>query len=194
MSGSRTPIIPLPSLARFLSLAICEKSAGKLAASICGVPDVPVVVVLLELDFDPPPQAATTKSAVLASPTIARPLHATRILPPSLALGRIADKDTPLNVLGSRPVCINRLQSADAGPARSRASRHHDSRQPGPPVVDLVAQRLPRLRAAAQDVLLSGDRSRDAATPLAPAGAGAFGVRSGKEPTRTQRPGPRCAP
>jgi len=58
------------------------------------------------------------------------------------------------------------LQSADAGRARTRSSGHRNSCQPGPPVVDLVAQRLPRLRAAAQDVLLSGDRSRDAATPL----------------------------
>jgi len=58
------------------------------------------------------------------------------------------------------------LQSADAGRARTRSSGHRNSCQPGPPVVDLVAERMPWVRAAAQDLHVSGERSRDAATPL----------------------------
>ena len=61
-------------------MAIAEKSAVKSATPICGVPDELVVVLLLSLSD--PPQAATTKSAMSASPMIASPLLAERMISP----------------------------------------------------------------------------------------------------------------
>src|SRR4029453_1024562 len=80
--------MPLPWLARGLSLAIAEKSAVRSSTPTVGVPDELVVVLALSLSDPPPPQAAITKSAMPARPMVASHLHAERILPPSLALGR----------------------------------------------------------------------------------------------------------
>src|SRR5262245_13473893 len=76
--------MPLPWLARGLSLVIAEKSAVKLSTPTVGVPDELVVVLALSLSDPPPPQAATTKRAMPARPMVASHLHAERILPPSL--------------------------------------------------------------------------------------------------------------
>src|SRR5262245_54094500 len=95
--------MPLPWLARGLSLVIAEKSAVRSSTPTVGVPDELVVVVLSFDDFEPPPQAATTKSATLASPTIASHLHAERILPPSLALWRNCGQGYSAPKAGSRP-------------------------------------------------------------------------------------------
>jgi mannose-6-phosphate isomerase-like protein (cupin superfamily) len=69
-----------------------------------------------------------------------------------------------------RPVWVIVLQSNFyARRARFHPDRVRSSGQRRPPVVDLVAERVPRLRKSAQDVRLPGRRSPDAATPLAPA-------------------------
>ena len=57
--------MPLPWLARGLSLVIAAKSAVRSSTPTVGVPDELVVVVLpLDDDFELPPHAAITKSAM----------------------------------------------------------------------------------------------------------------------------------
>src|SRR6266566_5318193 len=60
------------------------------------------------------------------------------------------------------------LGSGDAVRSRDRAGRRWCSRVPRPPVVDLVAKRVPRLRVRAQPLRLPLGRPHDAATPLTP--------------------------
>src|SRR5580765_151370 len=99
--------MPLPWLASGLSLAIAAKSAVKSSTPTVGVPDDSEVVVLeLDDDFEPPPHAATTKTATAARPAKASHLHAERILPPSLALGRNCGQGYSPREAGSRPTRI----------------------------------------------------------------------------------------
>src|SRR6185436_20386692 len=64
VSGSRTPILPLPCAARSLSSAICEKSAVSVVTSNCGTfPEELPPPPLLDDPLDPPQAAATAASA-----------------------------------------------------------------------------------------------------------------------------------
>jgi hypothetical protein len=65
-------------------LVIAEKSAVRSSTPTSGLLDDSVLEVVELDDFESPPHAATTKSAVPTTATIASPLHAERKLPPSL--------------------------------------------------------------------------------------------------------------
>src|SRR5262245_52961755 len=118
--------MPLPWLARGLSLVMAEKSAVRSSTPTDGVPDELVVVLALSLSDPPPPQAAITKRAMPARPMVANHLHAERILPPSLALGRnckqeysrVSPHDARDPVRGDAGRRLPRLSGRRRGPRR----------------------------------------------------------------------------
>src|SRR4029450_9801733 len=94
--------MPLPWLARGLSLAIAEKSAVRSSTPTVGVPDELVAVLALSLSDPPPPQAAMTKRPMPAGLVVASHPHADHMLPPSLALGRNCGQGSSPPRTGSR--------------------------------------------------------------------------------------------